>query len=177
MTGLRVPSNCWRWPEAAFSAQPATLNRLWFMPIRLDKAQSWDAIGSWVDAAAADSSIRFGIYEDADGYPGALVIEAGTVSSASTGLCSVTISPAVDLPAGVVWVAAVAQGGTPTTKVGANGSPAGLGMVGHSGPAGHGGTAFRTGYYTSDVTGALPAEAPADLTWARWPIHTALRAA
>jgi parallel beta-helix repeat protein len=63
-------------------------------------------------AGSAGSVVRIGAYADDNGIPGALIFDAGTVSSATTGDKEITTSQT--LPAGRFWLAAVVQGGADT---------------------------------------------------------------
>ena len=71
-----------------------------------------DRIAIQVLAAAADKSVRLGIYRDGTNlYPGALVLDAGTVTAGTTGLKAITINQS--LTKGLYWLALVSDG-TPT---------------------------------------------------------------
>jgi hypothetical protein len=75
-------------------------------------------IGVEVITGSADSTVRLGIYADEDGVPGDLIVETAPVSSVSAGAIDVDID--VTLGAGLYWLAALVQGGTPTLR--ANGA-------------------------------------------------------
>lgn len=83
-------------------------------PIYLAKSATLTRIGLQVTAIGdVGSTIRLGIYAD-DGnlYPGALILDAGTIAGDSATLQEITISQA--LPKGVYWICAVIQGVTTT---------------------------------------------------------------
>lgn len=60
-------------------------------------------------AGDATSVVRLGIYADAGGIPGALIADAGTVSSASTGYKTIS-GLSIPLAAGTYWIAVSVQG-------------------------------------------------------------------
>lgn len=132
-------------PEAQLEATP------FLMPVD----GSLDRIAVEVTTVGTSGAvIRLGIYDAAaDGTPGNLVLDAGTVSGTSTGVKEVTISPSLDR--GWYFLAAAVQGaaGTrPTTRTMATGGR----QVGHAAVA----TIFTfpaRGYFQTGVTGALPA--------------------
>lgn len=71
-------------------------------PVILPNARTAVQIATRVaTAGGAGSFARLGLYEDNDGIPGTLIVDAGTVTTASTGTKTITISEA--LPAGPVW--------------------------------------------------------------------------
>lgn len=66
----------------------------------------------------AGSVTRLGIYDNVDGIPTNLVLDAGTVATTGTGMASIAISQA--LTAGIYWMTAVSQGAStpaPTYRV------------------------------------------------------------
>lgn len=175
--GPRVQSGLWRLPEVSFSNQTPPLNRLWFVPVYLHRAQAWDGVGVQVITGAVGGTVRMGLYADNDGYPGDLIVDAGSVAASTNG---VTITAAIDedLGTGLYWPAAVVQGAQITVPCGSNASLQGiLAYQNHTGPLGASSTWFRTGYRTDSVSGALPAAAPEGMSWDRYPILPGLRAA
>lgn len=72
------------------------------------------AIGIEVTTAVAATTVRLGIYADNNGMPGAVILDAGTVSAAATGWQETATSQT--LAPGVYWLAAVGQGGTPAVR-------------------------------------------------------------
>lgn len=104
--------------------------------------------------SAGDASCvsRLGIYaDDGTGYPGALVLDAGTVAADSTGVKTITISQA--LTTGRYWVGAATQGAAtvqPTIR-----TPASA-MVSIGQSATPGTSSSNIAYTQSSVSGALP---------------------
>jgi hypothetical protein len=92
-----------------------TNGNLWFTPMMLAVGRTADRIGIEVTGAgtAATSVHRIGIWTDANGVPGTLVLDAGTVATDATGLKEITISQA--LAANTLYWLGVAQQGAPGT--------------------------------------------------------------
>ncbi|MEU8334805.1 hypothetical protein [Micromonospora tulbaghiae] len=85
-------------------------------PFYVGQVRAFDRIGIEITTAAASTNVRLGIYADnGGGLPGALVLDAGTVDASTTGAKELTISTGL-LAAGLYWVAAVPQGGSPTFR-------------------------------------------------------------
>jgi hypothetical protein len=86
-----------------------------FLPILVQEVRTFDRIALWVTTLAAGEVARLGVYEadlDADGLsPGALILDAGTVSLASTGAKEITIDLA--LGPGYYFLAFVDESTTP----------------------------------------------------------------
>lgn len=120
-------------------------------PFPVDKSCTADRIGmSVTTGGSAGALVRLGIYADANGRPGALVLDAGTIDGTSATYQELTISAA--LSPGMYWLAAVCQVAFCTWRVSAGltfGSkittnPANLIQFGH------------VGFTQSSVTGGLP---------------------
>lgn len=74
----------------------AVYQRLYFIPVIVPANMTVDRIAVEVNTAAASQVARLGIYEaDADGLPSTLLLDAGTVSVATTGVKTITISQAL----------------------------------------------------------------------------------
>lgn len=79
----------------------------------IDFATTFDRIGCDVTTAGEASSVmRLGIYADNNGTPGALILDAGTVTTATTGIKTITISQ--KLAPGRYWLAALTQAAATT---------------------------------------------------------------
>jgi len=99
-------------------ATPAQ-SRVTFFPIEIASCTihtMWCT--NWTTVAGA--TIRMGIYNsDSSGFPGTLLIDAGTVdASTTTGYKSIAVN--VTLPTGRFWIAGVSQGGTPQVQIQTN---------------------------------------------------------
>lgn len=120
-------------------------------PVYFPQEQTITAIGIDVTTAAASSVVRLGLYADNNGVPDALILDAGTVDSSTTGAKAIAISQTVG--PGMVWFAVATQGGGPTLR-----SYTALPNFTQRGGtlAQALGTAPRLGEFKSGVTGALP---------------------
>ena len=142
-----------------FSANGAGI----YAPFWVGRTQSFDAVAVDVTVAgSAGSVVRLGVYkDDGTGWPGTLVVDAGTVDTATTGLKSITagLGALTDLAPDLFWLFAASQGGAttqPTLRAVGNGSHQWVGVI----PPG---SASHTVYNVSGVTGTLasPAATPA----------------
>lgn len=111
-----------------------------------------------IDTGGTTGAIcRLGIYSDSSGYPGALLLDAGTVAAETTGVKSITISQA--LTAGTrYWLAIATQGGAGTrpsvSSLSAASTNAARNFLGSAAAA----TGEDEGSWTqTSVTGAFPA--------------------
>ena len=102
---------------------------------------------------AANGLYRLGIYSDAGtGFPGAVLLDAGTIDVTSTGVKEITISQAVT--AGLYWLSATPQG-SPATPATVSTITSGNYPVG--GETGVAVSSANTCYQKTGVTGALAA--------------------
>lgn len=152
----------------------ATQSLLTASPIWLPRRTHFDRIAVNVTTGAASTDIRVGVYKDnGRGEPGALVLDAGLLDSDSTAAVEATID--LWLPRGLYWLAAVAQGGTPSTRV--VGQPV-SDFVNVAASSIAGATAgARAGYSRAAVTGALPDPFQGTLSFGTNSIFVALRIA
>lgn len=84
-----------------------TADTLYARPLILPVSGTFDRISVYVHTASSGHSIRLGIYEmSSGGIPSTLVLDAGTVSVATTGLKEITISQALTANKGyfLAWV-------------------------------------------------------------------------
>jgi len=86
---------------------------MYAMPFLAGATRTYDRISIHVTTAVAGKSCQLGIYADSAGVPGALVLDAGNVSAATTGGKEINI--AQSLPRGWYWLACVSDG-TPTLR-------------------------------------------------------------
>lgn len=130
-----------------------TGNLLTAVPFLLNQSTTVTKLGCmlWGNGSTG-AVIRLGLYADAGGYPGALIIDAGTIdaTTGATSIKTLTLGSAQTLAAGTYWAALVAQG-SPTTQPSVIQNTCISSMISAaSAPAGIG------GYSTASVTGALP---------------------
>lgn len=124
------------------------------VPLVLPTGRSISGISIRVETAAPSGVARIGWRADDDGWPGALVQELGTVSTAATG--TVTLSAPFAPAAGVVfWITLAAQVATPSLRSDAVAVIGGK-LEGSPMPA-DALTAARITPIQDSVTGALPA--------------------
>jgi hypothetical protein len=83
----------------------------------IPRAMTVDRIGLEVTTLLNPSTIRLAIYTDVNDVPTALVLDAGTIDSSTTGYKEITISQALN--AGWVWLGACCSSGTPAVKASA----------------------------------------------------------
>ncbi len=87
------------------SSGTTTLNTLNAIPFYVGNPCEFDRIS--VNALnTASSIVRLGIYADDNGKPGALIVDAGQISTALSGMADATINVRLS---GLVWVAVVPQ--------------------------------------------------------------------
>lgn len=82
-------------------------NRIYYVPMLITSAKTFIKIGVNV-ASALGTNGRLGIYSNANGIPTTKLLDAGTVSIASTGEKEITISQ--DLAPGWYWLAFIPDG-------------------------------------------------------------------
>ena len=91
------------------TAQTIGANTLWAIPFIVARDMTVDRIAIEVSALAEGASARLGIYNNGTNlYPGSLLLDAGTVSVATTGIKTITINQA--LPKGIYWMVVVSDG-------------------------------------------------------------------
>jgi hypothetical protein len=125
---------------------------LYLIPVNVDRNLTIDQLAINVTVAGGGGSLcRLGIYQDASSLPGTLLLDAGTVGTATIGLKTITVSQS--LTPGRYWFAAVQQGAptpaaTYTTFTGASGAVPASNI-----------TSVISGRYAVSITAALPAVA------------------
>lgn len=126
-----------------------TLNFLALNTFTVDKAATFDRISLEVTTGVATAVHRLGIYSATrtNGYPDALILDAGTIDASTTGIKEITIS--LRLSPGLYWLGAVPQTAVGTVRGRAAPNP----LCGQS----TGGNANVTHYGQASITGALPA--------------------
>lgn len=123
-------------------------NTLYVMPFLVQQKRTWTKIGINVTVLAGTNA-RLGIYNFANGVPTTLVLDAGTISTATTGQKEATISQILEVGA---YALVVVFDNTPTVTMGTLSTTIGAGMIG----AGSFGT-IDTQQTATFTFGALPA--------------------
>lgn len=96
-------------PFMALATGTLGAGRLYAVPMVVGRRMALDRIAVEVTAAAADKLLRLGIYSNSRSlYPADLLLDAGTVPLAATGVKSLDI--AVVLEAGLCWLVCVSDG-------------------------------------------------------------------
>lgn len=130
-----------------------TINTLYAIPVYLADLSTYKKLLIEVTTLQAASTLRLGIYSDLDGVPSSLLVDGGTVSSATTGMKDAAI--ATILPPGFVWLVVVADTAGIVVR--------GFRQVGLEGFLGHAYSTdviFYAGVASAFVAGALPAAWP-----------------
>ena len=135
--------------------------RLFFAPLALPQGVSVDRLAVQLTTAAASSVVRLGIYADDEttpGTPGQLIAATAEVDTSDAGdedsLLGADLDDVYALGPGRWWLAAVAQGGTPTVRS-YNGAPVALPWPSYS-------AVDLLGRSDQSVSAALPATGDPD---------------
>lgn len=137
-----------------------SLNRLELWPVPVPWPASVNQLGINITTAEASATPRLGLYAPgADGRPGALIVDGGTVDASTTGQKIVTLGAAAELTDGLVYFAIAWQGAATalryTRRLWPSGGP--QGAVALSSNATHMLTSGGAWSYSlNSVSGALP---------------------
>lgn len=116
---FQVPFRSQRWYDSqvsdAYSTLTPSVDSVHALPLWVPEDVWIDAMACEVTTAASGSTIRLGIYADANGVPGARLVHAGSVAGTTTGIKTLTGLSAM-LPRGLVWLTFVANGAAPTMR-------------------------------------------------------------
>jgi hypothetical protein len=152
----KLTGQYYRTPNTSISTgiNPTT-NRLFVTPIYLDRTLTLDRLGAVSGPGfVGTSSVRLGIYDNLNGKPNALILDAGTVSF-TTNNTTLQITVSQSLSKGFYWLA-FCQQSAPTTAAywgQTQGQTASnIYMFGSSTPTG----SLNVSFSQSSVTGALP---------------------
>jgi hypothetical protein len=149
--GLKPKSTFYIRNSSSNSSLTATLNRLYYSPIWIFEAGSFDRIATRTSTTFSGSGVmRLGIYNDNGDQPGTLVLDAGTVSptAASTNY-EITIDQA--LSKGRYWLATVSQTNAATNSYFSMITPTFQTWIGTTPTS----AAQTIGYFEADVSGGL----------------------
>ncbi|MEA2701756.1 MAG: hypothetical protein QOE22_465 [Candidatus Parcubacteria bacterium] len=127
-------------------------NTLFAIPFVISKITTIDQMAINVTTLGTGSTPRIGIYADNGNlYPGALVVDAGTQSGATTGVKTYTTGLPVTLDPGMYWLAYVTNATAPTIRTFAVASL--VPILGYPSALG---TAPNLGWSVAFTFGALP---------------------
>jgi hypothetical protein len=104
-------------PVATTAQRSMVAGTIYAIPFVVSRAITIDRLAIWVKAAGAGGTVaRLGIYaDDGDCYPGALVVDAGTVAVDAIAIVAATINQS--LTKGLYWLVIVSDG-TPQIYLG-----------------------------------------------------------
>ena len=107
-----LPGSTGRYYDSRISTSYTTFtlvaNTLYAVPFLAERTTTYTTIALEVSTLASSKSVRLGIYTDGGGVPNALILDAGTVSTTTTGAKTISISQV--LSANWYWLAAVSDG-------------------------------------------------------------------
>lgn len=142
----------WVYPWGTIASRNLVLNRLTLIPVYNPLGRSFDRVGISVGTASLAGAVaRCGVYADANGIPGNLIAEFGTLPADAVANPTLVISQF--LPAGIIWYALTVQG----DASGQISGPQALGIPGML-RSDQGGNSI--GYFMNGVSGALPTGPP-----------------
>jgi hypothetical protein len=141
----------------ALSGSALTAARMYAVPFICPKAITLDRIGVYVSTLSTTTA-RLGIYADnGNCYPGALLLDAGTIDVTATGAKTITISQA--LSANTLYWLVIICAATPAIYC----IPV-AGVINVLGTSNALGTAQNAGLYVAQTYGSLPSTFPASPT-------------
>ena len=127
-------------------------DKLYALPFVVARSMTFDRIAMEVTTLVDPSNIRMGIYNNGTNlYPGTLKLDAGTVSSATTGIKAITINH--QLTKGLYWIVCVSDDVPTVMAYDKTLFPIGLKLTDF--------TYDRAGWYADHTYGALPDPYPA----------------
>ena len=128
-------------------------NTLWALPFWVGKVTKFDTISFNITTSQASQNARAGIYNDTGNvYPGSLIFDTGSISTASTGMKDTTITSSLQIfQPGLYWLAWETSATTIQIR-GLNSIP--NGAIGGSNALATGESGF--GYSVAHTYGALP---------------------
>jgi hypothetical protein len=165
----------YRTPVGTLAFINPTTNRLLLSPIFIDQTVTLDRLAAITGSGFVGSaSVRLGIYDNLNGRPNDLILDAGTASFTTNNTTQqITISQSVNR--GFYWLA-FCQQTTPTTSAfwGAGAGQSISNNYIYGAPTASG--SLTLGYFQNSVTGALPSNvftsaSPFEITayvWARF---------
>ncbi len=134
------------------AASGMAANRLYAMPLYVPDTVTLDRIGVDISTAAAGKLIRLGLYQtNAAGWPGTLLLDAGTVDASTAAGVEIIINQQVEGPR-TYWLVALSDG-TPQLRA----FPA----AAHTGWTSVTDNATMFGFHAAQTYGPLPATCPA----------------
>jgi hypothetical protein len=144
-----------RTPVPALGTLTITNQRAYYMPIYIPYTTTFDRITiATATGFSGTASVRLGIYNDTNGSPSTLLLDAGTVSAtAANTIYEITISQSLNV--GFYWLAFCQQTAPSTNSYAGGSSTTSIFnhyMTGTTSPAV---TSNSVGYFQNSVTGAF----------------------
>lgn len=177
---VRFWPGSWLLPMIVSANQVCADGKRSWHPFHVPYEMEIDALGIRCEGVGSAGSVtRLGIYEDDDGYPGALLMDAGDQPTDAIANVIAPLVPTLVVPAGMYWMAA-------HTTVAATGnvfccshtSPAWGLLGGFPQSSIRPGTVWISGYLQSGIAPeALPATAPAGMSAGRFATWVGARVA
>jgi hypothetical protein len=160
--GTSYKANAWLFPALSPGTGAVANGVMSAARVGVPEATSITSIAAEVTiAGSAGSVIRLGVYNDnGHGYPGTLLVDAGTIDGTVVGVASIPFDglsghpSAVVTAAGTYWIVGVSQGAPVTNPTVRINSGVSSGILFGSAAAGMGSNA--TSYTMAGVTAALP---------------------
>lgn len=126
-----------------------------FYPVCVPHRLALASISTYVNTAAASTNCRIALYENDEGQPTNLLLESGSMSTATTGLKTYTPGSPLDLMPGWYWTAMQVDSSSPVFK--AFSDLAVLALLGWDGITGPSNKIL--GYFEIQAYGAFPSVA------------------
>jgi hypothetical protein len=144
---LKMVSGGWYGPPTTPVTCNPNVDNLYYTPLWIPRTTAFNLIGIYVTdtAGATTATVRLGVYEDLDEFPGALIQDYGTITTNATGQLTLGIS--LTRRPGLIWLAAVAHTASPQVR-GNNVGILGGFFAMYGSPC----------YVQSGVTGTLPSD-------------------
>ena len=95
-------------------------NNIWAQPFPVVIPTTYDTIAFWLSALEAGTSARLGIYDDVNGVPTNLLVDAGTVATVATGWKAVAIAASLSIGEPSLIYLAILTDWTGTARIAAN---------------------------------------------------------
>jgi hypothetical protein len=173
---VNFPTGSFIHPPMTRTSQSSSSGKRSWHPIIIPHDMTLDALSFRVEASGTIGSLtRVGLYDDADGYPGDLILDAGNSASDVVASIVADITPVV-VPAGLYWMVAHTTIASGTLMCGIHTAmPHGL-LGGFPQSSVRPGTSHSSGYIEANITpDVLPATAPSDMSRGRFPTYVAAR--
>lgn len=145
---IRVGQYFYPYPGGNTTTNNLAADTLFTDPVWIARDMTIDRLAVAVsNAASGGESVRLGIYHNGTNlYPGSLLLDAGEVSVATTGVKTITVDQS--LTKGLYWLAVLVEGGSPVLRFIVPQYP----LMGLNAAL----AAYRTGWKVSQTYGSLP---------------------